>query len=37
MSLGLLRMDRLKIDPDHGAFLFREALACLRSPELQIG
>ncbi len=37
MSLGLLRMDRLKIDPDYGAFVFREALACLRSLELQRG
>jgi len=33
MSLGLLRMDRLKIDLDHGNFLFREALACLRAVE----
>lgn len=33
MSLGLLRMNRLKIDPDHGAFVLREALACLKSPE----
>jgi tRNA A-37 threonylcarbamoyl transferase component Bud32 len=35
MSLGLLRMDRLKIDPDHGNFIFRESMACLRSIEHQ--
>jgi hypothetical protein len=34
ISLGLLRMDRLKIDPDHGEFLFKEALANLKSSEL---
>ena len=30
MSLGLLRMNRLRIDPDNGAYIFKEALACLR-------
>jgi tRNA A-37 threonylcarbamoyl transferase component Bud32 len=34
MSLGLLRMNRLRIDHDRGDFVIREALACLRSPEL---
>ena len=34
MSLGLLRMKRLQIDPDQGAFVIREAFACLKSPEL---
>ena len=32
MSLGLLRIQRLNIDPDHGAFIFREAMACLQAP-----
>lgn len=31
MSLGLLRIHRLRIDPDQGEFIFREALACLKS------
>jgi len=31
MSLGLLRIHRLRIDPDRGEFIFREARACLRS------
>jgi tRNA A-37 threonylcarbamoyl transferase component Bud32 len=31
MSLGLLRMHRLKIDPDHGEFIFKEARACLKA------
>jgi hypothetical protein len=34
MSLGFLRMNRLGIDIDRGAFIFREALACLRSSDL---
>lgn len=31
MSLGLLRMARLRLDPDNNAFIFREAMACLES------
>lgn len=31
MSMGLLRIARLNIDPDHGAYVFREALACLKA------
>lgn len=34
ISLGLIRMNRLHMDPDHRAFVLKEALACLRSPEL---
>ncbi len=33
MSLGLLRMNRLRMNSDHRDFVLREALACLRSPE----
>ena len=31
MSMGLLRIARLQIDPDHGAYVFNEALACLKA------
>ncbi len=31
MSLGLLRMNRLRIDPDRGGYILREAIACLKA------
>lgn len=31
MSLGLLRMNRLRIDPDRGEYIMREAIACLKA------
>ncbi len=31
MSLGLLRMARLGLDPQHRAYVFKEATACLKS------
>lgn len=33
MSLGLLRMDRLRIDPDRGDYILKEAIACLKAIE----
>jgi tRNA A-37 threonylcarbamoyl transferase component Bud32 len=34
MSLGLIRINRIHIDPNRRAFVLKEALACLRSIEL---
>jgi hypothetical protein len=31
ISLGLLRMARMKLGPDHRSFVFRESKACLES------
>jgi len=31
MSLGLLRMNRLRIDPDRGEYILREAISCLKA------
>lgn len=31
MSLGLLRMNRLRIDPDDGEYVLKEAIACLKA------
>jgi hypothetical protein len=31
MALGLLRMARLGISPNHSAYIFKEATACLEA------
>jgi hypothetical protein len=35
MSLGLLRVARLCLSPDHRDYIFKEALACLRAKDLK--